>query len=31
LIHQSIFRYGAEEKNFKYKGDTFLAILINND
>ena len=31
LIHQSIFRYGAEEKNFEYKGDTFLAILINND
>ena len=31
LIHQSIFRYGAEEKNFEYKGDMFLAILINND
>ncbi len=31
LIHQSIFRYGAEEKNFEYKGDIFLAILINND
>tara|TARA_R110001592_G_scaffold152313_1_gene379703 strand:- start:708 stop:974 length:267 start_codon:yes stop_codon:yes gene_type:complete len=31
LIHQSISRYGAEEKNFEYKGDIFLAILINND
>jgi hypothetical protein len=31
LIHQSILRYGAEEKNFEYKGDMFLAILINND
>ena len=22
LIHQSVYRYGAEEKNFEYKGNT---------
>jgi len=31
LIHQSVFRYGAHEHNFEYKGETFLAILVNND
>lgn len=31
LVHQSIGRYGATEHNFEYKGDTFLAILIDND
>lgn len=31
LLHQSVFRYGAYEHNFEYKGETFLAILVNND
>ena len=27
----SILRYGIEEYNFKYKGEMYLAILVNND
>lgn len=31
MINQSILRYGCSEHNFEYEGDTFLAILVNND
>jgi hypothetical protein len=31
LIHQSIARYGAYEYNFEYDGETYLAIIINQD
>jgi hypothetical protein len=32
LINElTIFRYGANEVLFKFEGDTFLAILVNND
>lgn len=27
----SILRYGIEEYNFEYEGNTYLAILVNND
>jgi hypothetical protein len=30
-IWQSIGRYGCSEYNFEYKGELFLAILVNND
>jgi len=31
LIHTSIYRCGAYEHNFEYEGETYLAILVNND
>jgi hypothetical protein len=32
LINElTIFRYGAHEVLFQFEGDTFLAILVNND
>jgi hypothetical protein len=31
LLHQSVFRYGATEKNFEFDNETYLAILVNND
>ena len=31
IIHQSILRYGAHEREFKYQGDDFIAMLVNND